>query len=163
MALIKCKECGNEVSNTAQTCPKCGARVAPKPLGCGSVVFIIFMVGVIASSILPKFRSDTSSPATLSTPELAIETTAPKCNRASAEKVQSLLRDMATWQERNGVVTFKWGPGWDEAAPHERVGLVRSFADSDACLTGQAREINFYRMGKRVATASPSSGIRLVD
>lgn len=30
MALITCKECGTEVSSTAKTCPKCGARVAPK-------------------------------------------------------------------------------------------------------------------------------------
>ncbi len=38
MALIKCQECGNEVSTTAKTCPKCGAKVVgaetttvPKP------------------------------------------------------------------------------------------------------------------------------------
>lgn len=29
MALIKCIECGTEVSDLAQTCPKCGAPVAP--------------------------------------------------------------------------------------------------------------------------------------
>jgi hypothetical protein len=27
MALIKCKECENEVSTTTKTCPKCGAKV----------------------------------------------------------------------------------------------------------------------------------------
>jgi DNA-directed RNA polymerase subunit RPC12/RpoP len=27
MALIKCHECGNEVSDQAQACPKCGAPV----------------------------------------------------------------------------------------------------------------------------------------
>lgn len=30
MALITCKECRAEVSDTAATCPKCGARVKPK-------------------------------------------------------------------------------------------------------------------------------------
>jgi hypothetical protein len=25
MALIKCKECGNEISDTARSCPRCGA------------------------------------------------------------------------------------------------------------------------------------------
>lgn len=30
MALITCKECGNEVSDSAKTCPKCGARVKPR-------------------------------------------------------------------------------------------------------------------------------------
>lgn len=28
MALIKCPECGNQVSNTANACPKCGAPIA---------------------------------------------------------------------------------------------------------------------------------------
>jgi hypothetical protein len=30
MALIACKECEGEVSTTAKSCPKCGAKV-PKP------------------------------------------------------------------------------------------------------------------------------------
>lgn len=30
MALIKCKECEKEVSDQAETCPGCGARVKPK-------------------------------------------------------------------------------------------------------------------------------------
>ena len=46
MALVACKECGNEVSTKASACPKCGAKV-PKtkwwlwiPLGLIGVVFI---------------------------------------------------------------------------------------------------------------------------
>ena len=74
-----------------------------------------------------------------------------------------MLRDMATWHEKDGKITFKWGSDWDHAAPHERLGLIRSFADSDACLSGSAREINFYRTGKLVGKASPTSGIRLID
>ena len=31
MALIKCEECGHEVSSKAVSCPKCGARVASMP------------------------------------------------------------------------------------------------------------------------------------
>lgn len=30
MSLIKCKECGNEVSDTAETCPKCGIKIISK-------------------------------------------------------------------------------------------------------------------------------------
>ena len=29
MALIACKECGQEISGTAKSCPKCGAVPAP--------------------------------------------------------------------------------------------------------------------------------------
>ena len=32
MALIKCKDCDNEVSDSAESCPKCGAPV-PKTIG----------------------------------------------------------------------------------------------------------------------------------
>ncbi len=32
MALIDCKECGNQLSDTAASCPKCGA-VVPKTIG----------------------------------------------------------------------------------------------------------------------------------
>lgn len=34
MALVKCKDCGNEVSDSAASCPKCGAPV-PKVMGAG--------------------------------------------------------------------------------------------------------------------------------
>ncbi len=49
MALIKCKECGNDVSDTAATCPKCGAKV-PKKTGIGTwiisglVVWFLFSI-----------------------------------------------------------------------------------------------------------------------
>ncbi len=32
MALIKCPECGREVSDRAQACPQCGCPIAPKPV-----------------------------------------------------------------------------------------------------------------------------------
>ncbi|MCC8997420.1 MAG: hypothetical protein LM517_10335 [Nitrosomonas sp.] len=90
-------------------------------------------------------------------------TSAFACDQAAARKVQTMLHDMATWYEKDGKITFKWGSDWDHAAPHERLGLIRGFADSDACLTGRPREISFFRMGKLVGKASPTTGIRLVD
>ena len=49
MALVKCKECGNEVSSEAETCPKCGSRVADKPMGCGALIGVVILVGIIIS------------------------------------------------------------------------------------------------------------------
>ena len=46
MALVKCKECGEEVSTKAKTCPKCGAK-APKKTSLFTwfvLAFIIFVV-----------------------------------------------------------------------------------------------------------------------
>ena len=46
MALMKCKECGEDVSSKAKTCPKCGAKVPKKTslLTWLVLVFIIFVV-----------------------------------------------------------------------------------------------------------------------
>lgn len=45
MALIKCHECGAEVSTEAKACPKCGAKTENK-MGCGSMLLIA--IGTIA-------------------------------------------------------------------------------------------------------------------
>lgn len=41
MALIKCKDCSNDVSDTAKTCPYCGAKFS-KPNGCAKLFVISF-------------------------------------------------------------------------------------------------------------------------
>jgi hypothetical protein len=61
MALIKCKECENEVSSKAKSCPKCGAQVARKPFGCGSVIsffFLLFIIGITVSIIRGTVQSN---------------------------------------------------------------------------------------------------------
>ena len=50
MALIACKEWGNEVSTTAKTCPKCGAKVA-KSGGGGWVWGLLAVIAIIVSVI----------------------------------------------------------------------------------------------------------------
>jgi hypothetical protein len=85
------------------------------------------------------------------------------CDKEAARKVQAMLKNMATWYEKDNEVAFKWGNDWDHATPDQRLGLIRTFADSDACLTGKAREIKFYRKGKLVGKASPTWGIKLLD
>ena len=68
MALKKCKECGNEVSTKAASCPKCGAVIMKKTgcLGYIGAAFLIFIVlGVIGSLMNDGTRTDrrNSSPA----------------------------------------------------------------------------------------------------
>lgn len=61
MALIKCKECGNKVSNKAATCPNCGAQIARKPVGCGSAIVIIIMLAVGGTYFDSMFRQERPS------------------------------------------------------------------------------------------------------
>ena len=53
MALIKCKECGEEISKKAEQCPKCGAP-GKKKIGFFKWLFIIFVVLVIIGIIVPE-------------------------------------------------------------------------------------------------------------
>lgn len=55
MALTKCKECGNDVSTKAASCPTCGAAIKRKTgcLGCLGVVTLIFIVSSVVVSLLP--------------------------------------------------------------------------------------------------------------
>jgi len=63
MALKKCKECGNEVSTEAQSCPKCGA-VLKKKTGClgyiGAGFLILVILGVIGSLMNDNSNKSTS-------------------------------------------------------------------------------------------------------
>jgi hypothetical protein len=71
MALIRCHECGNEVSTTARTCPKCGAK-PKKQTGILTWLFLIFiagpmLIGVIVAAI--GSSNSSSSPPVVKTPE----------------------------------------------------------------------------------------------
>ena len=65
MALKKCKECGNEVSTKAESCPNCGA-VLKKKTGClgnvGAAILILFVIGLIGSLIDNEPNKSTSTP-----------------------------------------------------------------------------------------------------
>ena len=60
MALIKCKECGTEVSSKAENCPKCGAKVAKK-MGCGTLIGVVFLGLVIIIAISTPGTGNNSS------------------------------------------------------------------------------------------------------
>lgn len=62
MALTKCKECGNEVSSKAESCPKCGAKIKPKSIGCGGLILVFIVIGVIGSMFSQNQNSISSSP-----------------------------------------------------------------------------------------------------
>ena len=63
MALKKCKECGNNVSTKATSCPTCGA-VIKKKFGCFNYIFIVFLIfiifGVIGSNIDTNTQNSSS-------------------------------------------------------------------------------------------------------
>lgn len=50
MALVKCNECGNEVSTKATACPKCGAA-RPKPTS--PVAWLVVIILVLSFVVVP--------------------------------------------------------------------------------------------------------------
>lgn len=53
MALVKCKECGNEVSTKAKSCSKCGAKIK-KPLRTFGTLAILLIGGLIIASVISQ-------------------------------------------------------------------------------------------------------------
>lgn len=56
MALVKCKECGTEVSSSAKACPKCGAKPPKKTSMFTWLVLVVVLVAVYSS-----FSTDTGT------------------------------------------------------------------------------------------------------
>ena len=53
MSLVKCKECGNDVSSQAVNCPHCGIdlkKTRRKPLGCAGAIFIFFLFVIVLNN-----------------------------------------------------------------------------------------------------------------
>lgn len=95
MALIKCKECGSEVSSKAETCPKCGARVAPEPMGCGRLIGISLLV-VIIVLVFSSLSSNNSSNSSSSPANVVASTTekTPEPLAAGAQWIYSQSEDL---------------------------------------------------------------------
>lgn len=48
MALINCKECGNQISNKAKSCPHCGnTKPEPTKIGCGTIILGLFIFSIL--------------------------------------------------------------------------------------------------------------------
>jgi hypothetical protein len=52
MALINCKECGKEISDTARSCPYCGFHGRQKKLSLKEDMFQITVVSILGVSLI---------------------------------------------------------------------------------------------------------------
>lgn len=83
------------------------------------------------------------------------------CNRVAALNVQAGIREFAKWRIGGDHLAVHWIYKIEKLSESERLNMVRTYTDIDACLSGGAREILFYRNYKILDIASPSSGIRV--
>lgn len=66
MAIVKCKECGGEMSTKADACPNCGAKLK-RPSGCFQMILVVFLGFVALALIAPLVGKRDAAPAS-STP-----------------------------------------------------------------------------------------------
>jgi hypothetical protein len=137
----------------------------------GLSVLILASAGVLLYPVLQDSYAIANAPMTISgdPPPKAVSAATPSnavltCDRGAAVVVSESLQHMArTSDYGDGITRYDWGAALDNASDDRRLRLVRAAADSDACLTGVAREQRHFLNGRFFAVASPRSGVRLLD
>lgn len=99
MALVKCKECGEQISNKAKTCPKCGAA-QPKKTSAFTWIVALFFAAIIFAAMQ---GNDTTSPSrsTSESPRAGNQASAPSTS-TSAERPEPTWRTTVSRDEMTG-------------------------------------------------------------
>ena len=66
MPLVKCKECGHQVSTNAKACPNCGAKPPPPPSS-NAIKFLLIGLGIIILILIFAGSDDEQSSSTTPT------------------------------------------------------------------------------------------------
>lgn len=151
----KCKYCAMQIPIDAKVCPYCRKTQGwTVPAKIFAIFVTLFLFGLFfGGNESSKTRTNSTSP-----PEATVS-----CDKDAARNAQDMLKKMATWKVRNGVVSVTWGKDWDYATREQKKRLIETFSNADACLIGGSRLIMFFRSGVNVGEADPLDGIRLID
>lgn len=128
MAIIKCKECGEEVSNRADKCPKCGAppnifnapptkikwTLGKKALGIFFCLLVVFYLGIVVPSEHEEEKAKIAKKA-----ELAVKTETPK----SAKSLNAAAKQ---WYE-GGNLHKASALDWQEAKYDNKLATCADF------------------------------------
>jgi len=148
MALRKCRECGNQVSSRAATCPHCGASVKKKP-GCLSNLLAAVLLVVLAGWGIKSCGDRVFVP---ETPEQAEKRRQDEAARAEKRKQEEAARAEKRKQEE-AARAEKWKQ--EEAKQPERKKLIQKLVDQ-----GVFRKVDFR---ERAATIWVDSTFYLLD
>lgn len=104
MALVKCKECGAEISSDAKACPRCGKSAPKRTSGCAMTVAAVLGIGFIAS-IAGQCSGSKQQP------ESAAPTASSKADTAESYAppppgTKSLIREISGTRNADGTVTI---------------------------------------------------------
>jgi hypothetical protein len=85
------------------------------------------------------------------------------CDTVGAARLQTNLAQLSSWKETKRGIEVTWNESFAKQPAEKARKLIETFANVDACLTGEAREIRFFSRGQLVGKASPNSGIIVAD
>jgi hypothetical protein len=85
-----------------------------------------------------------------------------ECNMLAAREVRVGISEFAKERIEGDHLAVHWVYKIEKLPEAERMKMVTTYANMDACLVGGAREIHFYRKGKIMGIASPTTGIKLI-
>lgn len=103
MALIKCRECGNEISDQAAACPSCGAKQKKKMgffkkalIGVAGVFVVLAVIGSLADKppATPGSAQSAAAPAAAAAPASAFEFQTTPAELAGAYEANTVAADM---------------------------------------------------------------------
>jgi hypothetical protein len=85
-----------------------------------------------------------------------------KCNIRAALEVREGISEFAKERIEGDHLAVHWMYKIEKLPEAERLKMVTTYSNMDACLVGGAREIHFYRKGRVMGIASPMTGIKLI-
>ncbi len=154
--LKPCRDCGQQVSTKAPTCPHCGVGAPPTQVTLSECVtlLLVIVVGVILAVILVP-GSDSPS-----TPQAIARTYTPE-QRAASQEVMAAARTLCNIYEEASHLVVECG--WDiPTTERDLLRFATAIADADVILTGNPRSIYYYLPGgTEFAKADPLRGVRL--
>ena len=106
MALVKCAECGKQISDAAESCPSCGAK--PEKMGFFRKIFI----GIFALVVISFMMKESKSPSVKQpeeSPSASVESQEVKKKREEeqAKKLSIILRISALREETKNPPSFE--------------------------------------------------------
>lgn len=121
MALVKCKECGSDVSTEAKACPKCGAK-PPKKVGLLGWIAVLF-VGVFVY----QCTSQSSKTSVAEKPAEVAVSSKPKMSPEETEKaIAPILKNFKLSRDKIEKVSFFTAPNTNIFDDHLSTYLVVS-------------------------------------
>jgi hypothetical protein len=104
MALVKCEECGKQISDAAESCPSCGAK--PEKMGFFRKLFIGFFALFVIGSVIDGFNSPSSKPEQSSSSSVESQEEKKKREEENAKNLSIVLRISALREEMKNPQSF---------------------------------------------------------